>query len=243
MKCITAYGISTKTVPCSTRDSVLLSLKSIYLTGIKLDVYLTADKVLVVLNLSSLTLPSSFLPISKCPYYRLKNYNIGDKVRNHSIIALEDVLKIYQHSSKMLILNLPDHEDQNALFVDLINNLINKYPNPNIYIKSSYEEILIYLKDCKKVVKIGLLMNKDNINKWTDDYDFYVIDTDEVPVEFIKSRLLKKQIVMTKLIETSDQLEKYYHKYGNHIINAIYIITSFPKRILRSYHEIIKSTR
>jgi glycerophosphoryl diester phosphodiesterase len=240
MKCISAYGLSTQTVPTSTNESALLSIKPDYLTGIKLDIYLTKDNVLVALNLNEVTLPKSMMPITECPYSLLKNYNIGSKVKNQYVLTLEEILKTYQYGNRLLILNLPDHQSKNALLVNFLSHLLSKYRSHNIYIKSCNEEILSYLKASKLPNKIGLVMNNDNHNLWHQDYNFYVIDCHLVSLEMIKDKLQQGKEVMTKLIQTKDQLTKYCDKYGDDIINEIFIITSNPQQLYKSYAQINK---
>ncbi|NLA33755.1 MAG: hypothetical protein GX861_02690 [Tenericutes bacterium] len=235
MKYIAEDGLSTRNVPASTMDSIELSAKCLYLAGIKLDTYLTTDNNLVIVK-SDVKLPSSFGPISNCSYELLKKYNIGTKVKSHYINTLNQVLEVYQDNKQIIILNLIDESKNKERYIEVLKQIINNHPTDNIYVLSSNKKMLDLLKKDSINAKIGLKMTNNNVEEWSEDYDFYVIDTNTVPVDFIKDRLLNKKEVMTNLIQNKDELTEYFKIYTANIIDDMYIITLHPK-IIKDYYN------
>lgn len=94
---------------------------------------------------------------------------------SNNINDLINLIELTKSSSKNLFLNLIG-SDKNKIFVELISDIVNRYPNNNLYISSIDQEILYYLQRLIKYAKIGMVIDKNNLNYF--DLDFYIFSTD-----------------------------------------------------------------
>ena len=231
-------GIATKNTLVNTKGAVSLSLNVSYIDGISLNVAYTKDEVFVIADRNSLmftTQGSGYLQYNT--YNDLLHYNVGTKVLNARVVTLKEVLEVYKETNKLLVLNLDYQGDRTAQYTYQLLDLISEYPNVNIYLKSFNEEILNILKSSNTKARIGIIINDDNIDRLDENFDFYVINSYLVDSELIVKKINNDRVVMTELINSSNDLINYYYRYGSYILNNLYIISSNTYSI---YHDLDK---
>ena len=148
MKVIANGGASTKNVANNTLDAIYLGLNAPYIDGFKFKLYLTKDKEIITLSDDIVELYTKGL--NEIDDYTLKDFllfNVGSKVQKQQIVTLRQILYIFQNTNKYLILELANQKENNALFTDLVLNMVRSYSNSiNIYLESENVEIVEYLK-------------------------------------------------------------------------------------------------
>lgn len=105
MKIITEGGISSKNSPIYTIDSFKLANKNNKVDGIKIDIYLTKDNKIILLNeevIKKTGIDVQF--ICEHTFSYLENLNIGTKVKRNKIISIDELLKTYKH--KYIVVNI-----------------------------------------------------------------------------------------------------------------------------------------
>lgn len=219
-------GIATKNTLINTKGAVALSINNSYISGISLNVAYTKDEVLIIADRDSLmftTKGSGY--IEKNTYNDLLHFNIGTKVLNAKVITLKEVLDIYKNSNKKLILNLDYQGSRTEKYTKQILNLISNYSNIDIYLKSFDDDIISILKDSNTNAKIGIIINDNNIDEINNKYDFYVINSYLISKDNYIKKINSNYEVMTELINTAGELINFYYRYGEYILNNLYIIS------------------
>ena len=118
-------GISSKNSPNYSKESFLISKNKNYMFAIKSDVYQTKDNVFVLLDdCIKKRLAINNLYIKNHTYYELKKLNIGNKVKKHSIMSLNELLNI-SNDKDNIILNVSGDIDISYLkiIISSIKNL------------------------------------------------------------------------------------------------------------------------
>ena len=219
-------GISTKNTLVNTKGAISLSLNTSYISGISLNVAYTKDDVFIIVDREALMFTTKGAGyIENNTYNDLLHFNIGTKVLNARVVTLKEVLDIYNNSNKMLILNLDYQGEKTSKYTYQLLSLISNYPNINIYLKSFNQEILSILKNSNTKARIGIIINDNNLEKLNNEYDFYVINSFLVNKDIITRIVNNNKLIMTELINTSGELINYYYRYGNYILNNLYIIS------------------
>lgn len=219
-------GISTKNTLANTKGAISLSLNTSYISGISLNVAYTKDDVFIIVDREALMFTTKGAGyIDNNTYNDLLHFNIGTKVLNARVVTLKEVLDIYNNSNKMLILNLDYQGEKTSKYTYQLLSLISNYPNINIYLKSFNQEILSILKNSNTKARIGIIINDNNLKELDNEYDFYVINSFLVNKDLITRIVNNNKLIMTELIDTSGELINYYYRYGNYILNNLYIIS------------------
>ena len=234
-------GISTKNTLVNTKGAISLSINANYISGISLNVAYTKDEVFVIADRDSLmftTKGSGYLENNT--YNDLLHFNIGTKVLNARVVTLKEVLDIYNNSNKKLILNLDYQGPRTNQYTYQLLDLINNYPDINIYLKSFDDEILSILKDSNTKAKIGIIIDNDNLEELDNSYDFYVFNSYLINKEIIIKKINSNQEVMTELINTGGDLINYYYRYGEYVLNNIYIISDNVSSLIKEMNLIKK---
>ncbi len=224
MKVIANGGASTKNVANNTLDAIYLGL---YIDGFKFKLYLTKDKEIITLSDDIVELYTKGL--NEIDDYTLKDFllfNVGSKVQKQQIVTLRQILYIFQNTNKYLILELADQKENNALFTDLVLNMVRSYSNSiNIYLESENIEIVEYLKSTDNSYPIGIRVTEESTDNWYIDVDFYDINTTLLDDFNIRDKVKENKLIMIDQVNRMEVFDLIYAEYQD-IFNFIYIITN-----------------
>ena len=227
MKVIANGGASTKNVANNTLDAIYLGLNAPYIDGFKFKLYLTKDKEIITLSDDIVELYTKGL--NEIDDYTLKDFllfNVGSKVQKQQIVTLRQILYVFQNRGKYLILELADQKENNALFTDLVLNMIRSYSNSiNIYLESENKEIVEYLKSTDNSYPIGIRVTEESTDNWYVDVDFYDINTTLLDDFNIRDKVKENKLIMIDQVNRMEVFDLIYAEYQD-IFNYIYIITS-----------------
>ena len=227
MKVIANGGASTKNVANNTLDAIYLGLNAPYIDGFKFKLYLTKDKEIITLSDDIVELYTKGL--NEIDDYTLKDFllfNVGSKVQKQQIVTLRQILYVFQNRGKYLILELADQKENNALFTDLVLNMIRSYSNSiNIYLESENKEIVEYLKSTDNSYPIGIRVTEESTDNWYIDVDFYDINTTLLDDFNIRDKVKENKLIMIDQVNRMEVFDLIYAEYQD-IFNYIYIITS-----------------
>lgn len=227
MKVIANGGASTKNVANNTLDAIYLGLNAPYIDGFKFKLYLTKDKEIITLSDDIVELYTKGL--NEIDDYTLKDFllfNVGSKVQKQQIVTLRQILYIFQNTNKYLILELADQKENNALFTDLVLNMIRGYSNSiNIYLESENVEIVEYLKSTDNSYPIGIRVTEESTDNWYIDVDFYDINTTLLDDFNIRDKVKENKLIMIDEVNRMEVFDLIYAEYQD-IFNFIYIITN-----------------
>lgn len=227
MKVIANGGASTKNVANNTLDAIYLGLNAPYIDGFKFKLYLTKDKEIITLSDDIVELYTKGL--NEIDDYTLKDFllfNVGSKVQKQQIVTLRQILYIFQNTNKYLILELADQKENNALFTDLVLNMVRSYSNSiNIYLESENVEIVEYLKSTDNSYPIGIRVTEESTDNWYIDVDFYDINTTLLDDFNIRDKVKENKLIMIDEVNRMEVFDLIYAEYQD-IFNFIYIITN-----------------
>ena len=227
MKVIANGGASTKNVANNTLDAIYLGLNAPYIDGFKFKLYLTKDKEIITLSDDIVELYTKGL--NEIDDYTLKDFllfNVGSKVQKQQIVTLRQILYIFQNTNKYLILELADQKENNALFTDLVLNMLRSYSNSiNIYLESENVEIVEYLKSTDNSYPIGIRVTEESTDNWYIDVDFYDINTTLLDDFNIRDKVKENKLIMIDEVNRMEVFDLIYAEYQD-IFNFIYIITN-----------------
>ena len=227
MKVIANGGASTKNVANNTLDAIYLGLNAPYIDGFKFKLYLTKDKEIITLSDDIVELYTKGL--NEIDDYTLKDFllfNVGSKVQKQQIVTLRQILYIFQNTNKYLILELADQKENNALFTDLVLNMVRSYSNSiNIYLESENIEIVEYLKSTDNSYPIGIRVTEESTDNWYIDVDFYDINTTLLDDFNIRDKVKENKLIMIDEVNRMEVFDLIYAEYQD-IFNFIYIITN-----------------
>ena len=227
MKVIANGGASTKNVANNTLDAIYLGLNAPYIDGFKFKLYLTKDKEIITLSDDIVNLFTK--GINEIDDYTLKDFlffNVGSSVQKQQIVTLRQILYTFQNRGKYLILELADQKENNALFTDLVLNMVSSYSNSiNIYLESENKEIVEYLKATDNSYPIGIRVTENSRDNWFIDVDFYDINTTLLDDFNIREKVRENKLIMIDQVNRMEVFDLIYAEYQD-IFNYIYIITS-----------------
>ena len=227
MKVIANGGASTKNVANNTLDAIYLGLNAPYIDGFKFKLYLTKDKEIITLSDDIVELYTKGL--NEIDDYTLKDFllfNVGSKVQKQQIVTLRQILYVFQNTNKYLILELADQKENNALFTDLVLNMVRSYSNSiNIYLESKNVEIVEYLKSTDNSYPIGIRVTEESTDNWYVDVDFYDINTTLLDDFNIRDKVKENKLIMIDQVNRMEVFDLIYAEYQD-IFNYIYIITN-----------------
>ena len=227
MKVIANGGASTKNVANNTLDAIYLGLNAPYIDGFKFKLYLTKDKEIITLSDDIVEVYTKGL--NEIDDYTLKDFllfNVGSKVQKQQIVTLRQILYIFQNTNKYLILELANQKENNALFTDLVLNMVRSYSNSiNIYLESENVEIVEYLKSTDNSYPIGIRVTEESTDNWYIDVDFYDINTTLLDDFNIRDKVKENKLIMIDEVNRMEVFDLIYAEYQD-IFNFIYIITN-----------------
>lgn len=229
MKILARSGTNTKNTPGDSKDSFLLAINTDYVDGIEVNLNLTKDGNIIVYNDNSI-MGHPKHKIIDLTLADINKYNLGTKVKKHTIITLEELLELFKNTTKLLVLNLENHGDNNDVFINKVVQIINNYPYDNVYVKSPCKEIILNIKDKINRAHTGAVIRNDEEYFWRLDLDFYSISVQDASLLACDSNI-KKQVnqnhsIMLGDISDPNEYNKIKNYLGDNIMNNSYIITS-----------------
>lgn len=229
MKILVRSGTNTKNTPSDSRDSFLLAINTDYVNGIEVNLNLTKDGEIVIYNDNSI-MGHPKHKIADLTLADISKYNLGTKVKKHSIVTLEELLELFKTTTKLLVLNLENHGENNDVFIDKVVQIINGYPNDNIYVKSPCKEIILNIKDKIDKAHTGAVIRNEEEYFWGLDLDFYSISVQDASLLAcdgnIKKQLDKNHSIMIGDIKGSKEYDQVRNYLGDNVMDNSYIITS-----------------
>lgn len=174
------------------------------LNGIMLDIIKTKDERLLV-----------FSPVStnKTTIDTIQNNNL-EEISYLDILTLEDALKILETFKEKILLNIlplneavviEDHQKtvkNNEHYIELVNSVISKYKNLNLYICSISHNLLYHIIRKIENVKYGVILS---VNDSTYiDVDFYIFSPEMLKESILKQQLDLKKEVMIQMHDCDD---------------------------------------
>ena len=168
MKIISNGGIVSCNTP-DTIDAIMLTKNLDFVDGIKLDVRMTNDYVLVLSkydDLNKFTLSNK--KISQCNYDYLRKVKFPSHIFKYYIPMLSEVLDRYNHD-KLIIIELYKENELERFIYELYNILI-KY-SYRYYFISDDKEVLEKLKN-NYFNKIGTIIDNNSNISIIKDYSF-----------------------------------------------------------------------
>lgn len=240
MNLIVRNGASSKNTPADTYDSLLLAIHTDYIAGVEMNLNMTKDGKIVVYQTDAIDgHPNN--KISDLTFTDLQKYNLGSKVKKHWILTLEETLKLFETTSKMLVLNLNNHGENNSIFTKTVSNLIDQYPNDNIYIKSPSKEIVLDMRDKVKKAKIGAVIMDVDHYFWDLDLDFYSVSVQHADInecsKYIKKEMDNNRYIMMGDIYDPSLYENVKTTLSDDIMEKSYIITSNVIALAKEYYK------
>lgn len=226
MQFLVKNGASTKNTPNNSMDSFLLAINTSYIDGIEVNLNLTKDGNIIIYHSDSIMNhpKHKFIDLTM---EDIKKYNLGTKVKKHDIIKLEQLLKVFSNSSKLLILNLENHGNYNKQFLDKFISIISNYNSKNIYIKSSCKETILYIRDKVDNVNIGATIENKEDYFWDLKLNFYSVSwKDVLENDTIKKHFNNNYFFILTNIDNINDYNSIKLLLDNDIINKSFIITS-----------------
>ena len=167
--------MGSKNSPNYTSESFLIVNKKDKIHGIKVDVHLTKDKKLIVLDnetMKKIGINETY--INNHTLKSLINLNIGTKAKKNFPISLNALISIL-NNDKIIIINIVDNNNIDDLTYSISNLFTGIQANNNIYVYGSSMQLLDKIISQKLNVKVGTILNENNEYYATD---FHVIDKD-----------------------------------------------------------------
>lgn len=154
----------------NTKEALLSALKTDYIAGVELDVRKTIDDQLVIIHNPTISWTSDGTGIVKYMTLKeLEQFNFGNQTHDQKISTLDAFLKEVS-SQKIIMIEVKDSSISDLLF-----QVIQKYPNLNLYISSFDAHFLKQFKEKHPEYKVGLIMGEIiNHNQDTSLFDFVV---------------------------------------------------------------------
>jgi len=219
MKIITEGGISSKNSPIYTIDSFKLANKNNKVDGIKIDIYLTKDNKIILLNeevMKKTGIDVQF--ICEHTFSYLENLNIGTKVKRNKIISIDELLKTYKH--KYIVVNIKENQYRNDILVKTLFKYVNNNTNIEWFLMSNSSKIVNLLYSQETNAKIGKIVN--NYKDTTYSFDFYSTNIENINLFPDK----KDSIIVINDVNTQNDLIQLF-KYKNNFNNLFAITNNY----------------
>lgn len=231
MKLIADGGAITKNAAANTRDALILGLNKPYIDGFKMKIYMTNDNEIVTV---SDDIYDFFVRkehnINTFSLHELLAFNVGSKVHKQSILTLKEVLEIFSHYQKTLVLELADQTTNNALFTDLVLGAVNPYSTLTIYLESDSKEIISYLKSSHPSHPVGMAVNESSLSNWYEPVDFYDIAITLLGKLNIREKINEGKLIMINRINRQEVYNLVAEEYQD-IFDSLFIITNYISAI------------
>ncbi len=181
----------------NTKQAIISTLRSSYVSGVECDIRLTKDNKLV--------LNHSFIHNNKIIKY--------NKARTLKLITLNNLLKSIK-TKKLIIIEIKDNDKK---IIDILYKIIKKYKHLNIIIHTIYYELALSFKNKYPKCKIGLIiLNIINSNKDISKLDFVSLHYK------VDKKYAKETFIWT--VNNKKDIKKYYLQKINIITDKPYIL-------------------
>lgn len=226
MNLIAHRGLQSKNTKENTLPALILANKNNKLSGFELDVRLTRDNEIVVIHDEDIDRVSNGKgKVRDMSLDRLKRFNYGTWIKRSTISTLDEVLSKL-NSSSMIIIELKDEQEKNNILVNKTLEIINKYPNLDIWLKSFSKDIILYLKQYSNY-PVGILINDKDRKLLDIDVDFYSISQKIINNKMVENLLNQNKNIMIWTVNTEKEIDLLKKELGNNI-NKVYIISDKP---------------
>ena len=229
MNLIAHRGLHSKNTKENTLSAILLANRNTRLSGLELDVRLTRDNEVVVIHDEDINRVSNGKgKVCEMSLSRLKQFNYGTWIKRATISTLEEILSKLI-SSGLVVIELKDEDNKNNILVNKVLEIIEKYPNLNIWLKSFSKEIVSRLQKHSKY-PVGILISKDNKELLDMDVDFYSISRKVIDNNIINDLTSRNKNIMIWTVNTKDDINVLNYEKGIEL-NNIYIISDNPFKL------------
>ncbi len=232
MKLIIKDGMVSRNTPSSSEKALCLALHTSYVDGVATNVYLTKDDELVIYQKDNI----ENNPIKEQTLSSLQLFNLGSRVKPHFLISLKRALEIFKTTKKKLILNVVDHGSKNSKYISKLLTLTNHYPEVNLYLKSSNQQLVEQLNKKKNKQKVGAVITTYDSPFWLLSLDFYSLNTTNVDIKEALNQLAIGKILMVENIDSKEELNHIHHYYGCYS-HSVYVISPLSFIISRYFHK------
>lgn len=207
-----------------------------YIDGLIIPIIMTKDKEIVVFD-------DQITGINKTEVIQNNTFN---ELKNSSIIKLEDFLNKIFNFKKRIIINLyPLYQvilsnetiqyinEQNKEYIDLVNEIIKKFPNLDLSLCTYNHQLLQIIKRIIDYKKNGLIILQEDLNYF--DVDFYIISPTMLDELIINQELNRGKEIMISTFSSSDLsiINDYFIKYPtplkNNVFNKLTFISAYPE--------------
>ncbi len=222
MKLIIKEGLYTKNSPANSSDAIKLALNTSYIDGVFITIQKTKDNVIVVYPSEDV----NNIPINSMTYSELALFNIESGVKRIEILTLNQVLKLYEGILKKLVIDVPDYGQNNQVLINSIINIINNYPNVDIYLKLIPGQLDFINRQLN--AKIGIGISEHDSSLWNLDVDFYAVsipNVSETDKSDILVKLKENKIIMLENIMNLAQYQYLQDNISNYD-SLIYVVTN-----------------
>lgn len=207
-----------------------------YITGVEFDVRLTKDKKLVIIHDGNIKYKGKKYLVKNLTYNQLNDMYLD--LYQEKIDSLEEVLAVIP-KQKLIFLEIKNSSDSSNI-LQLVYNVIKKYPSKKIFIISFVYEYLKYFKD--KGYKTCLLISKKerfaNIKIYLKLYtQINMISLNKIMLKKINNKMILKhhKLLGIYTIDDATEINDLCQVMGDKLIenfqDKIYITTTNPKII------------
>ena len=206
-----------------------------FLEGFVLAATITNDDKIIVYNLA-------YNISSYIENLQTENYN---DLKSNSFYEMEDFLKAFKDYKGKIIINLigaPNvvgKPNKNYTFVLNLKKIISNYKDLDLYICSTYDDIITYIDKDLSDVKKGMFVYEGNLNYY--DVDFYLMPSRMLDTKVVVQQL-KKDKEMMFMLESSEDIISVVDKFKRtvHLFEGmdkkscskqLFIVTNSPRVI------------
>ena len=200
-----------------------------FLEGFVLAATITNDDKIIVYNLA-------YNISSYIENLQTENYN---DLKSNSFYEMEDFLKAFKDYKGKIIINLigaPNvvgKPNKNYTFVLNLKKIISNYKDLDLYICSTYDDIITYIDKDLSDVKKGMFVYEGNLNYY--DVDFYLM-----PSRMLDTKVVVKEMMF--MLESSEDIISVVDKFKRtvHLFEGmdkkscskqLFIVTNSPRVI------------
>lgn len=211
MDYIIKNGISSKNTTANTEKAISLALGNTELSGISLNLNMTKDQKIVISSGNTLESEPN-MKIQDATLDELRVFNVGTRVSPAQIMTLQEVLEHFDGDSKSFIFTMDNHGKNNKVFVETVAEIVNQYPNNNLYIKSPIAEIILYLRELVQFAKVGAILLDESTYFLKQNLDFYSLSGPSLCPYWSKQKSEEGTLLMVENIQDETEALDTIHE-------------------------------